>query len=374
MLFVLVLIALVASVGLLGFGYYYAEVLRDGALKPDREPDELDLEVTALDEGRVTLRPTDKADEDGDWTHRGTFGLEWAGGYAQVGEILDRDDEQVVREFFPWRGSLRVGDMVRLDSFAFPGDPQQAHGIPFEEVTFPARLGNFPAWFVDGPHDTWAIFVHGKGANRRESLRMLPVFHQLGLPSLVITYRNDEEAPTNADGYYRQGETEWEELQAAAQYAVDRGAERVILVGYSMGGAIVMSFLLQSSLSQLVEGVILDAPMLDLEAIVDKESRDRGVPGFLTNVGKAIAGWRFNIHWGEVDYLSRADELSVPILLFHGEADGTVFVETSDALAEIRPDIVTYVRSVGVDHVRSWNAAPAAYEAAVREFAVRLIE
>ena len=111
-----------------------------------------------------------------------------------------------------------------------------------------------------------------------------------------------------------------------------------------------------------------------LEAIVDKESRDRGVPGFLTNVGKAIAGWRFNIHWGEVDYLSKADELSVPILLFHGEADGTVFVETSDALAEIRPDIVTYVRSVGVDHVRSWNAAPAAYEAAVREFAVRLIE
>ena len=368
MLLVLVSITLVASVGLLGFGYYYAELLKDGALKPDREPAELDLEVAALDEGRVTLRLTDKADEDGDWTQPGTFGLEWADGYAQVGKILDRDDEQVVREFFPGQGTLRVGDVVRLDSFAFPDDPQQAHGIPFKEVTFPAELGNFPAWFVDGSDDTWAIFVHGKGANRRESLRMLPVFHQAGLPSLVITYRNDDEAPSSADGYYRQGETEWEELQAAVQYLVDRGAERLILVGYSMGGAIVTSFLLRSSLAELVVGVILDAPLLDLEAIVDEESRNRGVPGLLTNLGKAIAGWRFDIHWGEVDYLSRADELTVPILLFHGEADDTVFVETSDTLAEIRPDIVTYVRSAGIGHVRSWNADPAAYEATVREF------
>ena len=374
MLLVLILITLVVSFGLLSFGYYYAETLKDGALKPDREPDELDLEVAAIDEDRVTLRLTDKAEEDGDWAHRGTFGLEWAGGYAQVGKILDRDDGQVVREFFPRQGTLRVGDMVRLDSFAFPGDPQQAHGIPFQEVTFPAGLGDFPAWFVDGSADTWAIFVHGRGANRRESLRMLPVFHRLGLPSLVITYRNDEEAPSSADGYYRLGETEWEELQAAAQYAADRGAERLILVGYSMGGAIVTSFLLRSSFAELVEGVILDAPMLDFEAIIDRESRDRGVPGLLTNLGKAIAGWRFDIHWGEVDYLSRADELTVPILLFHGDADDTVFVETSDTLAKIRPDIVTYVRSAGVDHVRSWNAGPAAYEATVREFVARLIE
>jgi len=46
-------------------------------------------------------------------------------------------------------------------------------------------------------------------------------------------------------------------------------------------------------------------------------------------------------------------------------------VATSDALAEARPDIVTYVRGAGVGHVRSWNAGTASYEASVRDFLER---
>ncbi len=81
--------------------------------------------------------------------------------------------------------------------------------------------------------------------------------------------------------------------------------------------------------------------------------------------------WSLQIWRGDY-YLKRADELAVPILLFHGDADPTVPVSTSDALAEARPDIVTYVRAAGVGHVRSWNAGPAAYEARVRDFLERV--
>ncbi len=62
----------------------------------------------------------------------------------------------------------------------------------------------------------------------------------------------------------------------------------------------------------------------------------------------------------------------MPILLFHGDEDPTVPVATSDALAEARPDIVTYERAAGVGHVRSWNGDPAAYEASVRGFLERV--
>ena len=366
--------ALLALAGLIGAGWYYSDLLRGGALEPDRDPDEPDLRVVAQGDGRVTLQATERASKDGDWTKDGVFGLEWEGGYGQVGAILEIDDEQVVREFSPLQGAPEVGDLVRLDSFAFPGDPQQAHGIPFQEVTFASRLGEFPAWFVEGSRDTWAIFVHGKGANRREALRMLPTVAELGFPSLIITYRNDVEAPAGPDGFYRFGQTEWEDLQAAAEYAFQHGADKLVLVGYSMGGAIVVKFLYQSPLAERVLVAILEAPMLDLAATIDWGARGQGAPGFLSVTGRTIAGLRFNVDWSEVDYLRRADDLAVPILLIHGDEDPTVPVATSDALAEARPDIVTYVRVAGTGHVRAWNTDSAAYKTFVREFLERVAQ
>ncbi len=358
--------------GVVAGGWYFSNVLRGGALEPDRKPDELDLEVVSLGEGRVTLRATSEASEDGDWTKDGIFGLEWEGGYGQVRAILEIDEQQVVREFSPLQGTPEIGDLARLDSFAYPGDPQQAHSIPFEEVTFASDLGEFPAWFIDGSRDTWVIFVHGKGANRREALRTLPTAVELGFPSLIITYRNDVEAPASPDGFYRFGQTEWKELEGAAEYAFQHGADELVLVGYSMGGAIAVNFLYESRLAQRVPGAILDAPMLDFEATVDWGARDAGAFGFLSTTGKVVGGFRFDIDFEKLNYLKRADELAVPILLFHGDDDPTVPVATSDALAEVRPDIVTYVRVAGAGHVRSWNADPAAYEVSVKDFLQRV--
>lgn len=353
--------------------WIYTEILRSEVLESKRDDDPLDLRVAELVDGRVRLEPaTDE--ESRDWKSHGIFGMEWPGGYAQVGDIKAMSDGYVEREFVPLKGTPGVGEAVRLDSFALPDDPQTAHGIAFEEVTFASELGEFPAWFVPGSRDTWAIFVHGKGANRREALRMLPTVVEAGLPSLVITYRNDEGVPENHDGYYRYGATEWKELKAAVDYAVEKGAKRIVLIGYSMGGAIVMNYMLRSPPGELVPGVIMDSPALNLGAIVVKESQSRGIPRLVATLGRVAFGWRAKMDWAALNYLSRADELDVPVLLFHGDRDKTVFIETSDALACARPDIVTYVRATDVDHVRSWNADRAKYEAEVREFLARVVE
>ena len=351
---------------LAGISWYYSESFKNEALEPDREPDEFDMQVVEVDAGTITLRRTDRAEDDGDWTQQGTFGLQWQGGYGQVGAILEVGHEEVVRAFVPGIGSPAVGELVRMDSFAFPANPMNAHGIPFVHVTYQAPSGAFPAWFVAGTRDVWAIFVHGRGASRREALRALPAPHNLGIAALVITYRNDPEAEPSSDGFHGFGETEWEDLQAATQYALNQGAKRIVLVGYSMGGGIVMSFLYRSQLADRVAAVILDSPMLDLSATAD--SRSRGVLGPLRTVGKAVVAWRFGVSWDDLNYLKNAHRLTTPVLLFHGDEDQRVPVSTSDALANARPDIVTYVRLRGVGHVRSWNSDPVRYETAIRGF------
>ncbi len=365
-------VVLVVLGGVVVGGWYFSDRLKGEALLPDRDPDEMDLQVVSLGEDRVTLRATEKASDDGDWTEDGLFGLEWEGGYGQVGSILRIDDEHVVREFSVLHGAPEIGELARLDSFAFPGDPEQARGIGFEEVTITSELGDFPAWFVEGSRDTWVIFVHGRGASRREALRMLPTVVELEFPSLIITYRNDVEAPASPDGFYRFGKTEWEDLEAAADYALQHGAKELVLVGYSMGGAIATSFLYKSPLAERVRAVIFDAPLLDFGAAVDWGVRNNIVPGVVITTGKIIAESRFDFDFDDLNYLKRADELTVPMLLFHGDDDPTAPVATSDALAEARPDIVTYVRVVDAGHVRSWNADPAAYEASVRDFLERV--
>ncbi len=371
-------VLLVAVVVVAVAGWYLSNLLRDGGLVPEHDDPEYDLVVVAVNEGTVTLRTTSDSDEDGDWWRTGLWGLEWDSDYVQVGAVLEHTDDRVIREFFvparppdsgpPPEITPPVGEKVRLDSFAFSGDPWVALGLVFEEVFYSSPLGEFPAWLTRGTSDTWAIFVHGKGSDQREALRMLPTVAAAGLPALVITYRNDEDLPEDPDGYYAYGLTEWADLEAAAEYAIENGAKKLVLVGYSMGGGIVTNFLYQSSLADRVVGAILDAPMLDFSRTVDLGAREDGYPQIFASLAKVFAGFRFDLDWDKLDYLARVEELDTPILLFHGDEDDIVPVETSDALAEARPDIVTYVRVAGARHVRAWNTEGDAYEAAVAEF------
>ena len=250
----------------------------------------------------------------------------------------------------------------------------QATGVPSSDVTIPCAGGGCPAWFLPGPGRTWAILVHGKGATRTEPLRALRGVHAAGLPALVISYRNDPGAPADPSGYYRYGASEWPDLDNAVLYAQQHGAQRVVLVGFSMGGGIVASFLEHSPRRNLVTALVLDAPMLSFRRTVAFGAAQRSLPVVglaiprpLTWTAQTLAGWRFGIDWAAIDYLD-GRWLSVPTLLFHGTADQTVPVTTSDALRRTHPALVRQVRVQGAAHVASWNTDPTRYDAAVRTF------
>jgi pimeloyl-ACP methyl ester carboxylesterase len=189
-----------------------------------------------------------------------------------------------------------------------------------------------------------------------------------GLPVLDIAYRNDAGAPADPSHRYGWGATEWRDLEAAVQYARGHGAQQVVLFGSSMGGSIVASFLEHSASASLVRGIVLDAPALDFRATVDFGATQRSlplglpIPGVLTSTAEWIAGWRYDVDWPALDYLP-GDWLHVPALVFHGTADQTVPVSTSDAFRAAHPALVQEVRVPGAGHVASWNADPAGYSA-----------
>jgi uncharacterized protein len=361
-------LALTAALGLA-----IARMLRTGGLEPsgDRAPDAHDVEVVDLTETTITLRraarrPRNAPDAPGVW------GVESIRGYDQVGAIVERRGHDIVREFLPVQHAIRAGDLVRMDAFAHPGDPHSAHGLGFEHVRISSPLGELPAWLVPGRADTWAILVHGKGANRREALRIIPVLHAAALPCLAITYRNDVDAPADPGVHYGYGRTEWEDLEAAARYALSNGAERLLIVGYSMGGAITMSFMARSALAERVAGLILDAPMLDLRTTVAHGASQLGLPVPFLAVSNRIAAARYGLKWDELDYKTSTGHLRVPILLFHGDADTIIPVSLSDAFAAANPGLVTYERVANAGHVQAWNVERERYEAAVREFIGRV--
>jgi uncharacterized protein len=370
-------IGLVFALGALTAGWilYTASRIRRGAFEPTRAVPAFDLEVSEVREDRITLRPVGH-EPPRRWQQPGLWGLSWAGGRAQVGEILGTSGTQVTRRWKHWQGKPAPGEPVRLDSAALPPDLRSGFGLDFQEARWVSPAGELGGMYSVGEGSTWAVFIHGKRPARPAPLPhaypILPVVREFGLPCLDVAYRNDPGAPT-PDGLHWYGLTEWEDLDAAVRWALGRGAARLLLIGYSMGGAIALSFLGRSQLADRVAGVILDAPVLDLRKVIEFGIRQRGIPPALIRPGLWLLGRQLGVEWESFDSLRRAGELACPILLFHGEDDPTVPVDTSDALARLRPDLVTYVRTPFAGHAQSWNVDPAAYEAAVRAFIDRLV-
>ena len=352
----------------IAYGVHLSNLIRDSSLLSRHTPPPFDLIASSEGDERITLRAASDAAGAMDLRRDGVFGIITADGYGQVGDILERGDGYAVREYTPLTARIRAAEPARLDIYAYPDNPQTAHGIAYDEVRYESELGECPAWFIPGRGSTWVVFAHGRGAHPDEALRIIPTLAEAGLPTLAITYRNDEGAPRSHDRWHWLGMTEWRDMEAAARYALNNGAERIVLYGYSMGGGMCLKMLYESELAGKVRGVVMDSPLLDFRATLEYGARIRGYPRFIIPYARAFAGLRFGIDWERMNYLTRASELQAPILLLHGEADSLVPPHTSRALMRARPDIVRYVGFEGVEHARSWNGDSGRYEAAVRAF------
>ncbi|MFC3687419.1 alpha/beta hydrolase family protein [Aquipuribacter hungaricus] len=359
--------ALVSAVA----AYFVRRVLTPDRVRPD------DTEVLSVGPGTVTLRATDET------VARGRYGLRLHGGlsHARLGEVLRADGPTVTRELVEVDGPMKVGP-ARWSPSYYAGDPTSALGLPHEDVVLDGEVGPLPAWVVPPPEgapasDVWAVLVHGRGATREECLRALPVLQRLGLPAVVPSYRNDADAPALPGGRYHLGDTEWADIEHAVRLALRRGASGVVLVGWSMGGAIVLQLLSRSRLLHVVRAVVLDAPVVSWADVLDHQARVNRVPVWVARLGVELLGRKqadrlFGVE-GPVeldrfDWVARANELRHRMLVVHSDDDEFVPSGPTRRLAQARPDLVTHVPFRGARHCQEWNVDPVRWEQVVEDY------
>jgi uncharacterized protein len=371
-------VLVLATAALGGIGWYYSDQLLDPAKARPGFPDT--ALGGAVDGGTPVVLLADSANA----TRPGEWGLIWRGGAARVGPVVRDAGGRVERRLLDGTAPP-AGTRVRLDPGVWASDPRGAVGLDFSDVAVPTELGPAPAWYVpaagppvtatqaagDRPGTTWVVTVHGRGGSRLEALRVLPALHRLGLPVLDISYRNDEGAPRSPDGLLHLGDSEWRDADAAVRYALDHGARRVVLYGWSMGGAVVEQVLARSELAGSVAAVVLDAPVSSWSQTLRLQARNRGLPTALTPVAMAVSGWRGDIDWGRMELAETPPAARPPTLLIHGGADTTVPVAESRQLAAAAGRLhwpIRYLEVPGAEHTAAWNVDPAGYEATLSDF------
>jgi alpha-beta hydrolase superfamily lysophospholipase len=298
----------------------------------------------------------------------GSYSLRFSGdtGHARIGEVLSVTDGVVRRSVI----AVDYGDLDRARHGRISGwfyiHPREL-GVPVDEVEVFTPVGPAPAWYVpaaDPASTRWVIQVHGRGVRRGETIRAIPVFRERGFHSLHISYRNDGEAPRSADGRYALGDTEWQDLDAAMTYAVDHGATELVLMGWSMGGAISLQAMGRAVHRERVRALVLDSPAVDWLDVLRYHGRARHVPELLGDAafatishpwGSLVTGQEQPLDLKRLDFVERSDEVTVPVLILHSDDDGYVPSTGSRRLAEERPDLVTLVPFSIARHTKLWN-------------------
>jgi pimeloyl-ACP methyl ester carboxylesterase len=305
-------------------------------------------------------------------------------GHACVGAVMEKD--------------ATAGTVTRLVERVDSGDLQAARagiwsgyayskpdqlGLHYEDVKIQVEGGMAPAWKFEplkegvAASSTWAIHIHGMGGTRAGALRGVPVAFRLGFTSLVLSFRNDGDAPPSNDSRYSLGQNEWLDVEAAIQFAVDHGAERIVLFGWSLGGSIALRAADLSVHADRIVGLVVVAPVLDWAKTLTSNGSSSGLPEPVARVGLRILGskafgWVTGleqpIDLSMLDWIERADALKTPTLILHGAEDKSTPIEVSERLAELRPDVVTLVGFEVPGHSLEWNVDVERWEGSVTRF------
>ncbi|REK74898.1 alpha/beta hydrolase [Paenibacillus paeoniae] len=223
-------------------------------------------------------------------------------------------------------------------------NPQDAIGTTYEDVVFPSHSGEttVSGWYVpaaaDGEQDVYSartvIFSHGYGANREENwvpmYDLTKLLHDLRYNVLLFDYgyaSKHYKAPATG------GREESQQLLAAVEYAKSRGAEDVVVWGFSMGAGTALQTAL---LTDDIDAMILDSLFIpSSEALFDNLNQFVPLPKFpsLPLIESMIPLWTGS-SFGSIP----AEEVvgtpyDMPLYIIHGTNDVKAPFDIAEAIA-----------------------------------------
>ena len=280
----------------------------------------------------------------------GVLGVSWKAGQDLIHPQRDLNPATPSSIGLDWSwGNTTTSDGIALAAWWMPAD-----STPGNNITF--------------------VFLHGYGDAKAQGLEVFPLLHRLG-----NVYAFDFRAHGASGGSYTTaGKLEVADVQAALGWINARQPQpsRIVLLGWSMGGATALNWLGQwGDLAPTfgVRGAITDGAFSRLTRIVETSiGKFTGLPQWPFGVlATGMAGWSIGERLEENAPFEVIRRYHGPLLLIQGSADTTVTPEQVDALAGAAKQATVW-KVPGAAHVESLKTDPVGYEAHLRQFVAGL--
>ena len=312
-----------------------------------------------------------------DTTAKGTQSLFWAArrGHALV-EPAEATDEGRWFNILVNYGAVPVATKGAWLS-GWMGERLEHFGnLPYETV----QLSNKTLAIRTRSSSTkWVIHVHGRKTLIGETLRNFSVFHSLGFSQLSFSHETDPKPLGLGKHRSTLGFQEWKQLEEAVVYAKSKGAEEILVFGWSLGGMIIGQFLNNSKFNDVIVAAIFDSPMFDVRNTLRLQAKLSGYDEqFADEVCELIKTSRIlrllgypKILFDKMSLGRRALDRTVPSLVLYSKNDGYIAYEDAERFAHINKS-VALVEFPGARHCRLSNSDPAKYEETIRTFVSKL--
>ncbi|WP_156759140.1 alpha/beta hydrolase family protein [Microbacterium karelineae] len=330
----------------------------------------------------------------------GEFEIALPGGSARVGDPVDDDTSAdstggaatVTRPILTTSGAVTAGavtwspdpapiagakDVVIPSAapipaweFAPAAQRSRSAGRAPQKPVSPGLTSDSDCVVLEG--EAWAIHVHGVRSSRRNALWGVPPAANAGFRSLVIAYRGAPDGPP-AGRQAGMGYVEADDVEAAVEYAVSRGARRIVLVGWSMGASACLLAAERPAVRDHISGLVLVAPALSWRHIMRAGAARMHLAAWITRAVEALvqshaarlAGMPAPVDLDALDWVTPAGRLGHPALVIGSRGDTNAPFALVERFAAANPDLVTVHEVAACRHGWEPNTDPEGFRAAV---------
>jgi len=228
------------------------------------------------------------------------------------------------------------------------------------------------------PSDTTMIICHGLACNRWLMMRYADLYLSLGYN--VVLY--DQRAHGESGGQYSTyGYTEKFDLQKMVEWVATQHPGGIIGAhGESMGAATVLQHagMVNANIPDSLPHVsfyIADCPYSDLkQQLAYRLKAEYHIPNLgVVEAASLWSHWLYGFWFGEVSPITYIQEVKVPILFIHGNADTYVPTGMGEALFEKKLEPKMLYLSPGANHGKSYLRNKDEYRAKVEAFRKELL-
>lgn len=299
-------------------------------------------------------------------------------GHVRVGAVMHDDHDSIERRIEATRGDVAEATEGRWTGHVF------AHAssleLAYEDIEVPTDDGQRPAWlFPASDSRRWALHLHGIKSSRASALRSVPIAAELGMTSLVPSFYGDVDEDTTL-GTGPEGATlglrEARDVERAIAFAVESGAEELVLFGWSMGGTIALLLAESSQYRSLITQLVLIGPAVQWEASIERGMAAARLPAW---VGPPLfhsleSRWLSRLarmaeptSFAHLNWLRGDRPIDVSTLVLHSAGDRDNDLAESLQMEQLNSSTVTVREFPPVPHLMEWNVHRQLFESVVRD-------